>query len=300
MALTVQLSERQQEILRRMVEEFVATGEPVGSKTLVERADLRVSPSTVRAELAELDGLGLLTHPHTSAGRVPTEAGYRYFADDLLGHLEPQPPTFPLDLASTSTEVESALQATTEMLSQVTQLTALVPAPPPDFCHCSPKICVRGATQPFADRVVLVGDCGVTRLYKDGIGAAYRTSKAAAVTAVFEGVSEEDFKRKYWPACQYLSRDNQIGQIVFGVTRLIQKSRSLRRGVRRMVTEEQQKGGDERRMSMVLWDTFTGSAPYRSVFKRSLHPAFLSRFLWDIVAGNLSPNKKDILEERTG
>ncbi len=135
MALTLQLSERQQEILRRMVEEFVATGEPVGSKTLVERADLRVSASTVRAELAELESLGLLTHPHTSAGRVPTELGYRYYADELLGRLEPQPPSFPLDLASTSTEVESALQATTEMLSQVTRLLALVSAPPLEATH---------------------------------------------------------------------------------------------------------------------------------------------------------------------
>ena len=110
---TMQLSERQGAILRRVVEEFVNTKQPVGSKTLVERSDLRVSPSTVRAELAELEALGLLTHPHTSAGRVPTEAGYRYYADELLGHLEPQPAAFPLDLTTTSTEVESALQATT-------------------------------------------------------------------------------------------------------------------------------------------------------------------------------------------
>ena len=135
MSVGGQLSERQGEILRRVVEEFVATGQPVGSKTLVERADLRVSPSTVRAELAELESLGLLTHPHTSAGRTPTEAGYRYYADELLGRLEPQPPTFPLDLASTSTEVESALQATTEMLSQVTRLLALVSAPPLEATH---------------------------------------------------------------------------------------------------------------------------------------------------------------------
>ena len=135
MTLSVQLSERQQEILRRIVEEFVATGEPVGSKTLVARADLRVSPSTVRSELAELEALGLLTHPHTSAGRVPTEAGYRYYADELLGRLEPRPPAFPLDLASTSTEVESALQATTEMLSQVTRLLALVSAPSLEATH---------------------------------------------------------------------------------------------------------------------------------------------------------------------
>jgi heat-inducible transcriptional repressor len=132
---TVQLSERQQEVLRRVVEEFVGTGQPVGSKTLVERSDLRVSASTVRAELAELENLGLLTHPHTSAGRVPTERGYRFFADELLGRLEPQPPAFPLDLTSTSTEVESALQATTEMLSQVTRLLALVSAPALEVTH---------------------------------------------------------------------------------------------------------------------------------------------------------------------
>src|SRR5213082_338980 len=129
---TVQLSERQRAVLRRVVEEFVGTGQPVGSKTLVARSDLRVSPSTVRGELAELENLGLLTHPHTSAGRVPTERGYRYYADELLGSLEPQPAAFPLDLTTTSNEVELALQATTEMLSQVTRLLALVSAPPLD------------------------------------------------------------------------------------------------------------------------------------------------------------------------
>jgi heat-inducible transcriptional repressor len=135
MEITEQLSERQQAILRRVVEEFVGTGQPVGSKTLVERSDLRVSPSTVRAELAELESLGYLTHPHTSAGRVPTERGYRLYADELLGRLESQPPAFPLDLTSTNTEVESALQATTEMLSQVTRLLALVSAPPLEATH---------------------------------------------------------------------------------------------------------------------------------------------------------------------
>jgi len=126
----VQLSPRQESILRGVVEEFVATGQPVGSKTLLERTGLRASPSTVRAELAELEALGLLTHPHTSAGRVPTEAGYSYYAAELLGRLEPQPAEFPLDLHTTRTEVEAALQATTEMLSQVTRLLALVSAPP--------------------------------------------------------------------------------------------------------------------------------------------------------------------------
>src|SRR5215212_881713 len=128
--MSMPLPERQREILCRVVEEYVATGQPVGSKTLVERAGVLVSPSTVRAELAELERLGLLTHPHTSAGRVPTEAGYRVYVDGLLARQEPRPAEFPLGLAVARAEVEEALQTTTEMLSQVTRLLALVSAPP--------------------------------------------------------------------------------------------------------------------------------------------------------------------------
>ena len=126
------LTERQREILRRVVEEYVHTGQPVGSKNLVEGAGLSVSPSTVRNELAELERLQFLTHTHTSAGRVPTEQGYRYYADEILSRLEPRPGEFPLDLSEVRSEVESALQATTEMLAQVSQLLALVSAPAVD------------------------------------------------------------------------------------------------------------------------------------------------------------------------
>src|ERR1700760_3967255 len=92
------LSQRQRDILRLVVEEYVATRQPVGSKGLVERAALGVSPSTVRNELAELERLGLLTHPHTSAGRVPTEAGYRVYVDELLTRPESRTDEFPLGL----------------------------------------------------------------------------------------------------------------------------------------------------------------------------------------------------------
>jgi heat-inducible transcriptional repressor len=127
-----QLSDRQQEILRKVVERYVATGEPVGSKTLVAHGGLPVSASTVRHELAELELLGLLTHPHTSAGRVPTERAYRLYANALLGRVEPRPPALVLDFSTTRTEIESALQRTTEMLADVTRLLALVSAPPLD------------------------------------------------------------------------------------------------------------------------------------------------------------------------
>jgi heat-inducible transcriptional repressor len=128
-ASNIELTERQREILRRVVEEYVEKGQPVGSRNLVERAGMTVSPSTVRGDLAELERLGLLTHPHTSAGRVPTETGYRLYADALLERLEPRPSPFPLDLAAARSELEAALQETTETLSQATRLLALVSAP---------------------------------------------------------------------------------------------------------------------------------------------------------------------------
>jgi heat-inducible transcriptional repressor len=130
MSARAELSDRQQEILSRVVEEYVATSVPVGSRLLVERAGMEISSSTVRAELAELERLGLLMHPHTSAGRVPTEAGYRVYVDSLLAREQPRPAGFPLELRTTPAEVDEALQATTEMLSQVTRLLALVSAPP--------------------------------------------------------------------------------------------------------------------------------------------------------------------------
>jgi heat-inducible transcriptional repressor len=124
-----ELTARQRDILHRVVDEYIATGQPVGSKTLVERAGMSVSSSTVRNELAELELLGLLTHPHTSAGRVPTEQGFRVYATAVLDRLSPRPDPFPLDLSGVRSQVDSALEATTETLAQLTRLAALVSAP---------------------------------------------------------------------------------------------------------------------------------------------------------------------------
>jgi heat-inducible transcriptional repressor len=124
------LSPRQELILARVVEEYVASGSPVGSKALVERAGLDVSSSTVRYELAVLEEHGLLTHPHTSAGRVPTDAGYRLFVDGLLDRLEARPAELELDLSGLESQVDLALRATTEALADLTHLLALVSAPP--------------------------------------------------------------------------------------------------------------------------------------------------------------------------
>jgi flavin-dependent dehydrogenase len=151
-------------------------------------------------------------------------------------------------------------------------------------CFCSPRINVRGSSQPFADRLVFIGDCGVTRLYKDGIGAAYRTAKAAATTAIFEGIAAENFRRHYLPACHAISKDNSLGKVIFAVTRAVQKRRYARRALLRMTEREQRRRSNSKLMSQVLWDTFTGSAPYRAIFMRTLRPNFLGGLLWSTCA----------------
>ena len=126
----MQLTARQTFVLRKVVEGHVEIGEPVGSKWLAAQDGVEWGSSTIRAELAQLEDLGLLQHPHTSAGRVPTERGYRVFVDDLLerGTLPAPPPT--LQLSAMRREVDEAMRATTEQLSQVTDLIAVVSAPP--------------------------------------------------------------------------------------------------------------------------------------------------------------------------
>ena len=79
-----ELSERSREIFRRIVDAYVETGEPIGSHTLARRLNIRLSPASIRNVMAELEGAGLLYAPHTSAGRLPTEAGLRFFVDGLL------------------------------------------------------------------------------------------------------------------------------------------------------------------------------------------------------------------------
>lgn len=122
------LSARQELILRKVVEGHLDAGQPVGSKWLAAANEIEWGPSTVRHELAVLEEHGLLAHPHTSAGRIPTDSGYRYFVDRLLPAVEERGAPLPLSLVRN--EVAEAMRATTETLSQVTSLLAIVSAPP--------------------------------------------------------------------------------------------------------------------------------------------------------------------------
>jgi heat-inducible transcriptional repressor len=128
------LSARQELILRLVVEAHLNSRRPVPSKEVAERPEVEWGPSTVRAELAALEAAGYLTHPHTSAGRVPTDAGYRRYVDSMLeSGLMPAKPSAELELSRLRREVDEAMRETTAALAQVTDLVAMATAPQPSL-----------------------------------------------------------------------------------------------------------------------------------------------------------------------
>jgi heat-inducible transcriptional repressor len=126
----VALTPRQTFLLRKVVEAHREFDQPIGSKWIAEQDDVPWGPSTVRGELAKLEDVGLLEHPHTSAGRVPTDRGYRVYVDELMTGGALPVLRKRLELTTMRREVDEAMRATSEQLSQVTNLLALVTAPP--------------------------------------------------------------------------------------------------------------------------------------------------------------------------
>ncbi len=126
----MEITPRQSFILKKVIEAHLALEQPVGSKWIADQDDIPWGPSTIRAELARLEEAGLLEHPHTSAGRVPTDTGYRHYVDQLLAEGPLPVPRKAVELTDMRREVDEAMRATTEQLSQVTNLLALVSAPP--------------------------------------------------------------------------------------------------------------------------------------------------------------------------
>jgi heat-inducible transcriptional repressor len=129
----IRLSARQEAILRMVVERHIASGVPVGSKNIAGQLGMDFASSTVRSELARLEQLGLLNHPHTSAGRVPTDAGYRYYVDHLrpADRLPaPREVANALVVGEVRKEVDAAMRRVADVMSQVTHMLGVVTAPP--------------------------------------------------------------------------------------------------------------------------------------------------------------------------
>jgi heat-inducible transcriptional repressor len=123
------LTSRQERILCKVVDDYLRTGQPVASRSIAADPDFDCGSSTIRNELALLEEHGLLAHPHVSAGRVPTDAGHRYVVDRMLDSGRGLEVRRRLELSLIRREIEEAMRTTSETLSQVTNLLAVVSAP---------------------------------------------------------------------------------------------------------------------------------------------------------------------------
>jgi flavin-dependent dehydrogenase len=154
-------------------------------------------------------------------------------------------------------------------------LMSLFPDSSPGMCGCTPRVAISTASDYYADRLVVVGDAAVTRLYKDGIGAAFITAEAAARTAIQRGVAGRDFTAGYRPICQHIAADNRYGRWLFRLWSIRQQSPFLINIWRRAILAEASLPPAAQVHSRALWGMFTGSESYRRLFWLSFSRAAL-------------------------
>lgn len=126
------LDERKKQILKVIVDDYIASAEPVGSRTIARRYDLGLSPATIRNEMADLEEGGYLEQPHTSAGRVPSERGYRYYVDALMAQHKLSENELEMiygELEKYHQEIESVIHQTSKILVQMTKYPSIVLSP---------------------------------------------------------------------------------------------------------------------------------------------------------------------------
>jgi flavin-dependent dehydrogenase len=140
------------------------------------------------------------------------------------------------------------------------------------LCGCNPRIAVSMAKHYFGDRWVAVGDAAVTRLYKDGIGSAYQTTKSAMSVAMRLGISHLMFRKHYAPVCDSISIDNSYGFLLFRIWNFVLNSPRLLNAWKGAIEREMSLPLQDRRHMRILWGMLTGDEPYRRLFYRGIHP----------------------------
>ena len=154
------LDDRRLEVLRAIVQDYVSTQEPVGSRALADRHDLGVSPATIRNDMAALEDEGYITQPHTSAGRVPTDKGYRLFVD-RLSSVKPLTAAERRAIASFldgAVDLDDVVMRTVRLLAQITRQVAVVQYP--SLTRSAVRHIELVALSPTRVLVVLIADTG--------------------------------------------------------------------------------------------------------------------------------------------
>ncbi len=151
------------------------------------------------------------------------------------------------------------------------------------FCKCFPKLSLNSAKGAIADRMVVIGDAGSTRLFKDGIGASYIMGKAAATTAVLHGVGKNHFAEHYLPVYKRTVVDNMFGRLIYLTTNTYKNIGPLTESMINVVKKEQKNQKEFPRLSSILWDTFTGNETYKNIFIRGTNIGMHVKLGWEFL-----------------
>lgn len=214
------LSDRRQRVLAALIEEYIAHAMPVGSRTLTERYHLGVSPATVRNDLSALEDAGYITQPHTSAGRVPTDAGYRAFVDELLGSdlLQEEHPHEDVvdELRSSATELDVLMEQTSAALTRLTDCLSVVVAPSVLSSHLRQLSLIS-----LSDRralVVVVSEDGrvVNRQisFAEDVSADELARVQSLLNSVFVGKTPAEIKRHFDATAAEALRDPLVRMVL--------------------------------------------------------------------------------------
>jgi heat shock gene repressor HrcA len=127
--MIVELDERKMTILRAIIQNYLETGEPVGSRTISKYTDLNLSSATIRNEMSDLEEMGYIVQPHTSAGRIPTDKGYRLYVDMLMQDKQDELENMKLELNAKSEKLDSILKEAAKVIAVNTNYASMITAP---------------------------------------------------------------------------------------------------------------------------------------------------------------------------
>jgi heat-inducible transcriptional repressor len=127
--IVLELDERKRKILNAVIKNYLETGEPVGSRTISKYTDLNLSSATIRNEMSDLEDMGYILQPHTSAGRIPSDKGYRFYVDDMLKEKQNEVSEIKEKLIEKADKLEVILESAAKMLATDTNYTSMVTKP---------------------------------------------------------------------------------------------------------------------------------------------------------------------------
>lgn len=194
------IGERKLKILQAIIKDYITTAQPVGSRTIAKKYKLGISSATIRNEMSDLEEMGLLEQPHTSAGRVPSERGYRLYVDRLMKikKLSPQEEeVIRREFSRDFDEIEGLVRKTSKILSQLTRYTSLVMSPQLDDCRLTHIHFVPLDSNSLI--AVIVTDTGVVKnttiRTTETLTPDYLESLTRAVNEKFKGVTIEELNK---------------------------------------------------------------------------------------------------------